>query len=364
VTNPADALLLNTPISSPNVIARFPLLTDPNNVYPGFPGSQPLNQALRPYPQWKGIPPFLGPPMGNNWYDSLQVKMTKRFSHGLSAQVAYTWQKELTNGTNSNTSYVTPSAPLINDVFNKDLNKQVSGFSLPQMLVVSFSYTTPKLTASTTGFKLLSALARDWTYSGVLRYQSGQILSTPFSSNNLLYNMGRGAANNNPALWGGGSTFLNRVAGQPLFTVDPNSKFDPTTTLVLNQNAWVEPPFGTFGQSAPYFSDFRWQRQPAESMAFGRIFRIREGMQIQIRAEFQNIFNRLFYAAPANGIAGFSATTPTTVTGHGNRLSGTTGLLSSGWGYVNWVNGGGGATVGINGGAQPRSGQIVARLTF
>ena len=46
--------------------------------------------------------------------------------------------------------------------------------------------------------------------------------------------------------------------------------------------------------------------------------------------------------------------------GHANSLSGTTGLLSSGYGYVNWVNGG----VGSIGSAQPRSGQIVARFTF
>ena len=364
VTSRTDAALLTSPISSAAVIARFPLLANPNVVYPGFPSSQPLYQALRPYPQWAGIPPFLGPPMGNNWYDSLQVKLTKRFSHGLSAQVAYTWEKELTNGTNSNTSYVTPSAPLINDVYNKDLNKQISGFSIPQELVISFNYTTPKLSASSAGLKMFSAIARDWTYSGVLRYQSGQILQTPFSSNNLLYNMGRGTFNNNPALWGGGATFLNRVAGQPLFTVDPNGKFDPTKTLVLNQNAWTEPAFGTFGASAPYYNDFRWQRQPAESMAFGRIFRIKERAQFQIRAEFQNIFNRLFYAAPANGINGFSPVFPTANTVHGNSLSGVGGLLSSGWGYVNWVNGGTGQTVGINGGAQPRSGQIVARFIF
>jgi hypothetical protein len=104
------------------VIARFPYLANPNNVYPGFPATQTLLQALRPYPQWNGIPPFLGPPDGNTWYDSLQVKLTKRFSHGLSALATYTWQKELTNGTNANTAYVTPSPPLINDVFNIQQN--------------------------------------------------------------------------------------------------------------------------------------------------------------------------------------------------------------------------------------------------
>jgi Carboxypeptidase regulatory-like domain/TonB dependent receptor len=355
VTNRADTTLLNTQINSPAVTARFPWLANPNSVYPGFPATQPLLQALRPYPQWNGIPPFLGPPDGNTWYDSLQAKLTKRFSHGLSALVTYTWQKELTNGTNANTAYVTPSPPLINDVFNTKIDKQISGFSQPQVLVIAFSYTTPRLQGSGAGSRALSWGLRDWTYSGVLRYQSGQLLQSPDSGNNLLSNLGRGPANN-PAVWGGGYTFMNRVPGQPLFLVDPNSKFDPTKQLVLNPAAWVEPQYGTFGSSAVYFNDFRWQRQPAESMALGRIFRVREGMSLYIRAEFQNIFNRLFYQMPSNS----GATTLTTPVGRANSLAGVTGLLSSGWGYVNWVNGG---SPGM-GGAQPRSGQIVARFTF
>jgi len=36
----------------------------------------------------------------------------------------------------------------------------------------------------------------------------------------------------------------------------------------------------------------------AESMGFGRIFRVKERFSLQIRAEFQNIFNRLFYSLP------------------------------------------------------------------
>jgi hypothetical protein len=364
ITNRTDAALLNTPINSPLVIARFPGLANPNSVYPGFPAAQPLKQALRPYPQWTGIPPFLGPPMGNTWYDALQVKVTKRFSHGLTSQLNYAWQKELTNGTNSNTSYVTPSPPLINDVYNKGLNKQISGFSLPQVLTLSLSYTTPKMRAENSAFKTLSWAARDWTLGAGLRYSSGQILQTPPSANNFLDNMARGPANN-PALWGGGYTFLNRVPGQPLFLVDPNSKFDPTKQLAVNPAAWVEPAFGTFGASAPYFNDFRWQRQPSESIAFGREFPIgKEGKyRFRIRAEFQNIFNRLFYSLPSVGSAfGSPVATITTPTGHGNSLSGTPGLLSSGFGYVNWVNGGAYSNVGV--GAQPRSGQVVARFEF
>ena len=227
ITSRTDTGLLNDQINNPAVIARYPLLANPNNVYPGFPSTQTLGQALRPYPQWNGIPPFLGPPMGDNWYDSLQIKGTKRYSYGLVAAVAYSWQKELTNGTNSNTSYVTPSAPLINDVFNIGLNKQISGFSQPQTLTISFGYTTPKISGASVGMKALSWVAREWTISGVLSYRSGQILPTPISANNLLANLQRGPSNN-PAIWGGGYTFMDRVArpasvsGRPQLEVRPH----------------------------------------------------------------------------------------------------------------------------------------------
>jgi hypothetical protein len=243
------------------------------------------------------------------------------------------------------------------------LDKQLSGFDIPQELIISFSYTTPKLAAESGGMKAVSWFARDWTISGLLRYQSGTLLRTPSSNNNLLTDLGIGPSNN-PALWGGGTTFQNYVPGQPLFLVNPNSHFDPTTQLVLNPAAWTDAPLGQFGYTSPYLNSFRWQRQPAESMGFGRIFRIREGMALQLRIEFQNIFNRLFYALPAdsgpNGLAGLPAVNPQTPTAHGNTLGATGGLLSGGYGYVSWVNGGAGTIEA----AQPRSGQLVMRFTF
>ena len=367
VASQADHLLLNDPVQSPAVQQRFPGLFPlttlsngavvANSVYQGFPGSAPLNQALRPWPQWQGIPPFLGPPLGDTWYDALQVKVTKRLSHGLNALVAYTYQKEQDLGVGSQTSYVVPTNPRINDVFNRQQNKQLSGLDLPQTLTLSFGYTTPKLAgADSTGAKALSWLVRDWTLSGVLRYQSGFLIPVPGSNNQLFNDLGRGffgPGANNPAIWGGADTFYNRVAGQPLFLVDPNSHFDPTTKLVLNPAAWSDAPLGQFGNSAAFYNNFRWQRQPAESMGFGRIFPLgKEGRYtIQIRAEFQNIFNRLSYSAPAPG----SFNNPSTATAKGNSYDGTNGLLSGGFGYVNWFNGAG---------AQPRSGQIIARFQF
>jgi len=117
----------------------------------------------------------------------------------------------------------------------------------------------------------------------------------------------------------------------------------------LNPAAWTDAAPGKFGGAAPYYNNYRWQRQPAESLSFGRVFRIKERYQFQMRAEFQNVFNRVFLSAPA--IGGFGGATPATPAANGNPG----GALSGGYGFVNTLN-------GI--GTQPRTGQLVGRFTF
>ena len=78
--------------------------------------------------------------MGNTWYDSLQTKVTKRFSHGLSAQGSYTYSKALERGVNNDSQYATGgigSLPSINDIYNTNLNKGLGAYNRPNQLVFS-----------------------------------------------------------------------------------------------------------------------------------------------------------------------------------------------------------------------------------
>lgn len=363
----SDRSLLTTQIRrpdgsfNPTVTARLPGLGFFNSVYPGFfnpavaSSSQTVGQALRPFPQWLGIPPFLGPPLGRTWYDSLQAQITKRYSNGLDVNASFTYQKELINGTGSDTSYLTQFPPLINDVYNRPQQKQLSGFSRPFMFVVSFNYTTPGFTASNAAARTASWIVRDWTIGGVLRYQSGSLIRVPASNNGFFNQLRR---TDNPAIWGGANTFWNPVPGVPRLLVDPNSKdFDPTRQLVLNPAAWTDAPAGTFGTAAPYYNDYRWQRQPQENLSLGRIFRLwpERNVTFQIRAEFFNVFNRTFLSMPTainpaafTNCQGVSGACPTT---NGAAAA----PLTGGYGFVNTINGAG---------TTPRSGQFVARFSF
>jgi hypothetical protein len=343
LSNPANRALLTSLIGSPQAIAAgF------GPAYPGMPLTQTVAQQLRPVPQWPGAQTGnLGPPIGKTWYDSLQTKITKRFSHGLSLQGSFVWSKALVNGTGSEEGGITTLAgvPIYNDIYNYGINKQLNQLVRPEAAVISGSYVTPKLpSAASGGMKVLSQVVKDWQLGWVLRYQNGALIQTPYSNNQLNLQLGRA----------GGGTFWNYVPGVNPLLVDPNCGcFNPQTTLALNPKAWTDAPGGTFGVSAPFYNNVRWQRQPGEALSFGRNFRMgKEGKyNLFVRAEFQNPFNRLFLSMPATGVAAGAtgASNPAT------PPSTSAGVYTGGYGYI--------ATIG-GAGAQPRSGQVVARFTF
>src|SRR5207302_1804247 len=75
-------------------------------------------------------------PLGNVWYDSLQVKATKRYSYGLDFALAFTWQKELASGAEDQGGGTAIGVTTINDVFNRANQKYISPSSQPLVTVI------------------------------------------------------------------------------------------------------------------------------------------------------------------------------------------------------------------------------------
>jgi hypothetical protein len=259
-------------------------------------------------------------------------------------QASFVWAKGLVLGTGAEAGNITTLAgiPIYNDIYNYGINKQLNQLVRPDAAVISGTYLTPRVAADSRGMKVLSQVVRDWQLGWVLRYQNGALIQTPYSSNQLNLQLARASP-----------TFWNYVPGVNPLNVDPNCGcFNPQTTLVFNKNAWTDAPGGTFGVSAPFYDNYRWQRQPAESMSFGRNFRMgREGSyNLFVRAEFQNIFNRHFLSMPLTGTA-----SPTLSANPLTPATASSGVYTGGYGYI--------ATLG-GAGAVPRAGQVVARFTF
>jgi hypothetical protein len=324
LNNAADRTLLASPISSALAIQRgF------GAPYPGFPLSATVAQSLRPFPQYGNITNWHWTPLGDTWYESLQVKVTKRTSHGIEFGSNFTWAKQLTSGVEDD--FGRGGGVVINDVFNRPNQKALSTYDQPFQFVFSGSYTTPGLHGGSKimGNKILSFIARDWQIGTLLRYASGLPIASPASTNSLATYLYQG-------------TNFNRVPGVPLFTQDLNCHcFDPNKTFVLNPAAWSNPAPGQWGTAAAYYSDYRYQRRPVENISLGRVFRIKERASLQVRAEFTNAFNR---TEPNN---------PTSTNALATQTMNAAGQTTAGFGYIST------ATTGT-----PRQGQLVARFQF
>jgi Carboxypeptidase regulatory-like domain/TonB dependent receptor len=323
-SNPADRTILAAQLNSA-AAGRFQ-----NKLpYAGFPASSSVAQSLRPFPQFSSVMTPTGAPLGKTWYEAIQLKATKRFSHGLDFTWTYTHSQELQLGAEDYTGL-----GLINDVFNRDNNKQLSASSRPNVMTLAFNYSTPSWGPN----RVARFLVKDWMVGAVLQYASGLPIPTPANISN----------NNTSTLLRG--TWATRVPDQPLFLQDLNCHcFDPSTTVVLNPNAWADTPNGQFSPSAAYYNDFRYQRRPSELASLGRTFRIKESVSLQVRAEFNNIFNRTLFL---NTTAG-TFVNPSTIRNAAIQRA-PDGRYTSGFGTIN--------TTGVVSGE--RQGTLVARFTF
>lgn len=330
-TNYADFQLLSQPINSAAVMQRMSAAGFGNGglllPYTTFVATNSLASVLRPFPQFGAIGPT-GSATGNSRYDSLQAKVTKRLSRGLQATGTFTWQKGYTRATPQ-------------DFFNP--NGSTWGLQNLPLRQLNFNvvYTTQKAEFLNKA-KFVNTLWKDWQIGAFAQYQSASFLTPP----------------NSPT-----SNFLTsqevRVAGQPLYLKDVNGQLNPYTDQILNPAAWQALGTNAVGPSTSvFYTDFRGRRHPQENLNIGRNFRIKERMNLQIRAEFVNILNRTYLPNPSAGPSGFGPPPPNPQQPLSRNGA---GQLTAGFGTIN-------ATAPLNSfpaiGGLPRTGTLIARFSF
>jgi hypothetical protein len=326
--NDCDRALLSQPLSSAAVKAKLAAAGFPNGYLPyaGYPTSNSLASVLVPFPQFGAINPS-GSATGDSKYDSLQVKGTKRLSHGLSAGGTFTWAQGFTRA-------------IRQDFFNPQSSVSSLMTSVPpRTLQFNFTYTVPKI-EMLDKVKFANTIVKDWQVGGFADYQSAPFLGVPSSPTaNFLGSQDR------------------YVDGQPLYNKDINNigSINPYTDIVLNPKAWTPCTSNTTCGTNNVLKGFRGFRHPQENANFGRNFRIKERMNLYIRAEFVNIFNRTLLPQPS------------TLLPANNPTKNGAGVYTSGFGTVNAYQSPGTASIFSSGGTAgpgPRTGTLIARFTF
>jgi hypothetical protein len=257
---------------------------DRNQVPKPIPGNE---EPDRPYPQYG---PFLNfEDRGSSNYHALQLKGTKRFSHGVDFLSAFTYAKSIDDQGPVCCSYVFPQ-----DSQNSKAERGRSDFDQRLRWVSSFDYDLPFGVGHTHMVKgrIGEALLGGWSFGGIVTFSSG----FPFTPS-----------------WSDDSSRTYSEFPRPNRTSDGNlPKGQRTVDRWFDTDAFAEPALFTFGNSGRNIID-----GPGivnVDFALHKQFSFSDRAKLQFRAEFFNAFNHPNLGAPGLGIgddAGIITTTST-----------------------------------------------------
>jgi hypothetical protein len=288
----------------------------------------PSNGFKRPYPQWGGY--LYGTTTYNNGdisdalnefhsrYSGLQARYEQRFVGGLTLLNSFTWSQALDNAS----SGLEANTPSPQDANNLEADYGQSDYNLPVSNVTSLVYEMPvghgkHFLGNING--LANAVIGGWEISAVNTLQSGTpfyLIYSPNSANAvspMLSANYRGANQYRP----------NRVSGVPLI----QGKVKNSTGYIQYVNLAALTLPATKDSSGNLLSPFgNLAKNPARMPAFyetdldfnKRFVTPIEGLKVEFRSEFYNIFNHSnFYSggSTVSGTLGGNVSSGGTITG-------------------------------------------------
>ena len=248
-------------------------------------------------------------------YNSLQASLTKRLSRGLQLLASYTYAKSLDNASGQ---AELDTSTILGNQFDDRANRGVSDFDRTHRLVLSYLWDLPRpafAARSTAGRLLLS----DWQVAGIITAMSGLPIDIVDSNAGSFY-FGPNSGLSRPS-WAPGATrqtaMTNVPAGyyfNPLAFVRPvvqELQPIPSSNGTAIASA-LGTDIGNVGRNV-----LRGPRQSTVDFSIIRRLPISESKNIELRAEFFNLLNRINFANP---IANFNAVPSSSIDPNTGRI--------------------------------------------
>ena len=223
------------------------------------------SQLLRPYPQFTGVSEPQN--VGYSWYHSMQVRLERRFSAGLTSTVAYTWAKLM-----EASGYLNATDPRPEEV--------ISDQDRTHRIAITWLYELPfgkRKRWGNSANAVVSKLISEWQVQGIYTGQTGQ------------------------ALGFGNAIFLGDLKNIPLpkdqrnnnqwFNI--NAGFERSSSKQLSTNIRTMP---------SRFSGIRGDGPNNFDLSVFKNISVTEGVRFQLRGEAINALNHPQWWAPNTSV--------------------------------------------------------------
>lgn len=257
------------------------------------------NTALKPSPLPNPQARSLFPYMISTFYDrsvgfadyhAFQLSVDKRFSGGLTYQVAYTFSKAL----DENDGFFGAEGKNVADPYNPRASLSPAGFDLPHLLTVNANYELPigRGKRFSSGNHAVDYIIGNWQVNGIVAVRSGQRYSVTDNNGD--------PANTGNVAWAGYEQA--NLVGDPNSGSCANGASVHTQSCWFNTTAFATPALGTFGNIRP--DAFQAQRYWNVDFSVFRGFPVwGEDRKLEFRAEAFNLFNTVIFGAPNSDVS-------------------------------------------------------------
>lgn len=272
-----------------------------------YPATFPAGIANTPVPAGTYFVPTTAranPSIANTWtwfsegvssYNALQVDVNRRFNGGLMLRGVYTFSKVLDDGDSLNATTSGGGPALASNPFNLRSDWGRGTFDVRHVAVINASYALPLgrrklLLGDKQGFA--NAVIGGWTINSIITLQDG----FPFSPQ-LSYNPSNNGDTRNPVRPFANPAFPGPVIlGNPSEWLSPNAFLAPvfTPAAIATANGGFYGNVGRDTLTGPGLATW--------DFSILKDTRIREGLNLQFRAEIFNFLNRANFNLP-NAVA-------------------------------------------------------------
>jgi len=269
-------------------------------------------QCSLPYPVYGNVSNSIAY-NGSSIYHGLQVKGEKRFRSGGMIMANYTWSKIIGDTDSTVGNYlenaaggaVGPGSPggagAIQDYNNMKAERSVMTYDVPQRAVISYVVGLPfgkgqRWGKDATG--VVGHVISGWGLNGITTFQKGFHLALGNSADNNANDLT--TYNNDNSTFGLGTIRPNVVSGcnkKGGLTGSYASRVIAHTPQ-LNTSCWTQPVYLTPGNEPRVDSNVFAQGIDNFDLSFLKATAITERTNVQFRAEFFNLFNRIQFGPP------------------------------------------------------------------
>jgi len=298
----------------------------------------PLAQTLLPFPQFSSITETKS--VGHSLYNSLALKLQKRFSHGLTSLVAYTWSSNWDNLYGSpvaGLNTLNPNAAAPQNNYNPDGEYSRATDDVPNRLSAVVTYELPvgrgkRFLGNVNHF--FDVVVGGWKINDVTIFQNGGAL--PVVQTNL------SAGTYGTTGVGGSSQRPNLVSGvDPCYSGSPQSRLGGGNGAkpYFNLSAFTPALPYSYG-NAPRTLACKGPGYSGSDASITKDFKIGDRVNFEFRAEAIDVTNTPQFSQPNNTLT-FSSTSLTSATYTSPTANATTGAITSQQGFSRQIQVGG-----------------------